>query len=185
MVGIGMFSSIAYILMLLNFPFPGFPPYLLVDFSDIPALIAAMIFGPLAGVLVELIKNTLDYLMTGAATGVPVGQAANFAAGILFVLPTYYVYRRLSSRKGLAAGLIAGTITMSIMMSVLNYFVFLPAYTLFLGAESMSSEAARQTIVSSILPFNVVKGLLITVVFMLLFAKLNTWLNKQAVYRNI
>ena len=59
-VAIGMFSSISYILMLLNFPFPGFPPYLNIDFSDIPALLAAIIFGPAAAILVELLKNLLD-----------------------------------------------------------------------------------------------------------------------------
>ncbi|WP_301281715.1 ECF transporter S component [Lysinibacillus capsici] len=81
MVAIGMLSSISYVLMLLNFPIPPFPQFLMIDFSDIPALIAALIFGPAAGILVELIKNILDYFMTGSATGVPVGHIANFAAG--------------------------------------------------------------------------------------------------------
>ena len=37
-----MLSSIAYILMLLNFPIPPFPNFLKIDFSDIPALIGAL-----------------------------------------------------------------------------------------------------------------------------------------------
>ena len=44
-----MLSSIAYLLMMLDFPFPGLPPFLKIDFSDVPALIAAIIFGPIAG----------------------------------------------------------------------------------------------------------------------------------------
>lgn len=99
MVAIGMLSSISYVLMLLNFPIPPFPQFLMIDFSDIPALIAALIFGPAAGILVELIKNILDYFMTGSATGVPVGHIANFAAGILFVLPTYYMYSKLKTKR--------------------------------------------------------------------------------------
>ena len=63
MVSIGMLSSISYVLMLLNFPLPPFPKFLMVDFSDIPALIAALIFGPVAGILVEFLKNTLDYFI--------------------------------------------------------------------------------------------------------------------------
>ena len=54
-------------LMLLNFPLPPFPNFLFIDFSDIPALIAALIFGPVAGILVEFFKNGLDYIMTGSA----------------------------------------------------------------------------------------------------------------------
>lgn len=184
MVSIGMLSSISYVLMLLNFPLPPFPKFLMVDFSDIPALIAALIFGPAAGILVELIKNILDYFMTGSETGVPVGHAANFAAGVLFILPTYYIYHKLNTKKGMTFALVAGTISMAILMSVLNYFVFLPAYTLFLNMPAMSGPEARQLIVAGILPFNIVKGILMSAVFMLMFARMKTWIERQQAFKN-
>ncbi|MCP3738688.1 ECF transporter S component [Rossellomorea sp. BNER] len=177
-VTIGMLSALAYVLMLLNFPLPPFPSFLMVDFSDIPALIAAIAFGPVAGILVELFKNVLDYFMTGSDTGVPVGHTANFLAGILFVLPTYYIYRHFESKKGLLIGLVGGTFIMSIIMSVLNYFVFLPAYKYF-----MNFELPSEIIVTGILPFNILKGILITIVFTLLFSKMNTWFTKQLTYK--
>ncbi|QED48471.1 ECF transporter S component [Cytobacillus dafuensis] len=179
LVSIGMLSSIAYVLMLLNFPMPPFPQFLMIDFSDIPALIAALIFGPVAGILVELFKNILDYFMTGSATGVPVGHISNFIAGILFVLPTYYVYNKLKTKKGMTFGLVAGTFIMAIMMSVLNYFLILPAYTFFLNMPAMSAPEMRTMIIKGILPFNIIKGLIITTVFMLIFARMNTWISKQ------
>ncbi|MBS4191075.1 ECF transporter S component [Bacillus sp. FJAT-49705] len=179
LVSIGMLSSIAYVLMLLNFPIPPFPQFLMIDFSDIPALIAALIFGPMAGILVELFKNILDYFMTGSATGVPVGHISNFIAGILFVLPTYYVYNKLKTKKGMTFGLVAGTLIMAIMMSVLNYFLILPAYTFFLNMPAMSAPEIRTMIVKGILPFNIIKGLIITTVFMLIFGRMNAWINKQ------
>jgi riboflavin transporter len=184
MVSIGMLSSISYVLMLLNFPLPPFPKFLMVDFSDIPALIAALIFGPVAGILVELIKNTLDYFMTGSETGVPVGHAANFAAGVLFILPTYYIYQRLKTTKGMTFALVVGSISMAILMSVLNYFVFLPAYTLFLNMPAMSAPETRQFIVAGILPFNIVKGLLMSIVFMLMFTRMKTWIERQQTFKN-
>ncbi|MFE8695616.1 ECF transporter S component [Cytobacillus sp. FJAT-53684] len=183
-VGIGMLSSISYILMLLNFPIPPFPGFLMIDFSDIPALIAVLIFGPVAGILVELFKNILDYFMTGSATGVPVGHIANFVAGILYILPTYYVYNKLKTKKGMTFGLVVGTLIMAIIMSVLNYFVIYPAYTFFLNMPAMSAPEIRTVVVTAILPFNIVKGLLITIVFMLLFARMSPWINKQNSYRN-
>lgn len=185
LVAIGMLSSISYILMLLNFPLPPFPQFLMIDFSDIPALIAALIFGPMAGILVELFKNILDYFMTGSATGVPVGHIANFVAGILFVLPTYYIYSKLKTKKGMTFGLVIGTLIMAVMMSVLNYLVILPAYTFFLNAPLMSAPEMRTMIVTGILPFNIVKGLFITIVFMLLFTRMSTWINKQSLNRNV
>lgn len=184
-VSIGMLSSIAYILMLLNFPLPPFPNFLMIDFSDIPALIAALIFGPIAGVLVELFKNILDYFMTGSATGVPVGHVANFMAGVLFVLPTYYVYNRLKTKKGMTIGLIIGSVVMAVMMSILNYFVFLPAYTLFLNMPGMSAPEMRTMIVTGILPFNMIKGFIIAAVFLLIFSRLGTWISKQTALKSV
>lgn len=184
MVSIGMLSSISYVLMLLNFPLPPFPKFLMVDFSDIPALIAALIFGPAAGILVELIKNMLDYFMTGSETGVPVGHAANFVAGVLFILPTYYIYQRLKTKKGMTFALVAGTVSMAILMSVLNYYVFLPAYTIFLNMPAMSGPETRQLIVAGILPFNIVKGILMSIVFMLMFSRMKTWIERQQSFKN-
>ncbi|UYG94717.1 ECF transporter S component [Cytobacillus firmus] len=184
MVAIGMLSSISYVLMLLNFPIPPFPQFLMIDFSDIPALIAALIFGPAAGILVELIKNILDYFMTGSATGVPVGHIANFAAGILFVLPTYYVYSKLKTKKGMTFGLVIGTMVMAVIMSVLNYVIILPAYTFFLNFPAMSAPEMRTMIVTGILPFNILKGIIISIVFMLIFTRMRTWVEKQAVLKS-
>jgi len=183
MVSIAMLSSIAYVLMLVNFPIPPFPNFLKIDFSDIPALIGALMFGPMAGILVELLKNVLDYFMTGSETGVPVGHMANFIAGILFILPTYYIYNKMKSKKGMTFALIIGSILMSGIMSILNYYIILPAYTFFLNWPAMSGTEIRQYIVAGILPFNLIKGLAMSLVFMLLFTKMGTWLNKQTSYK--
>ncbi len=64
---------------------------------------------------------------------------------------------------------------MALIMSVLNYFIILPAYTWFLNSPAMSSGAMRQMIVTAILPFNLVKGIAVTVVFVALFSRLKVW----------
>ncbi|MEH7107382.1 MULTISPECIES: ECF transporter S component [Bacillaceae] len=179
MVSIGMLSSIAYLLMLLNFPLPLFPNFLFVDFSDIPALIATLIFGPVAGILVEFFKNILNYIATGSQTGIPVGHIANFLAGILFILPTYFVYNKLKTRKGMTLALIAGTVIMAIMMSILNYLIILPAYTALLNYPDM-----RNYVVPAILPFNILKGVMMSIIFMLLFIRMQSWIQKLSPVKN-
>lgn len=178
-VSIGMLSSIAYLLMLLNFPLPPFPNFLFVDFSDIPALIAALIFGPVAGILVEFFKNVLNYLATGSATGIPVGHIANFIAGVLFILPVYYIYNKVNTKKGMTFALIAGTLTMAVMMSLLNYLFILPAYTALLGFPDM-----RNYVVPAILPFNIIKGAMMSAIFMLLFIRMQSWINKLSTVKS-
>jgi len=179
-VGVGMLSSLAYILMLMNFPIPPFPTFLKIDFSDIPALIAAFVFGPLAGILVELIKNIIDYFITGSETGIPVGHMANFIAGVSFILPTYYIYHKIKSKKGMIFGLAASIVLMSTLLSLFNYFVLLPVFMKLMNTP-MTGPEIRQYVVSLILPFNLLKGVIISALFMLVFSKMKAWIMKQQV----
>lgn len=179
LVSIGMLSTIAYLLMLLNFPLPLFPSFLFIDFSDIPAMIATLIFGPIAGILVEFFKNVLNYFMTGSQTGIPVGHIANFFAGISFILPTYYLYNKVKTRKGMTVALLLGTLTMAVIMSVLNYYFILPAYTALLNFPDM-----RNLVLPAILPFNLLKGGIMSFIFMLLFIRMQAWIVKNTIIKS-
>ncbi|MFJ8261352.1 ECF transporter S component [Rummeliibacillus sp. NPDC094406] len=179
MVSIGMLSSISFVLMIFNFPLPPFPSFLEVDFSDVPAIMAAITMGPVAGIVVEFIKNILNWFYVGSPTGVPVGQIANFTTGILFIMPVYFIYKRLSSAKGLTTGLVIGTLTMAVGMSVLNYYLFMPMYNYFLNVPTETGIALRNSIVTGILPFNIIKGIIITAIMLLLFSSLKKWIVKQ------
>ncbi|HWI46598.1 MAG TPA: ECF transporter S component [Rummeliibacillus sp.] len=179
MVSIGMLSSISFVLMIFNFPLPPFPSFLEVDFSDVPAIMAAITMGPVAGILVEFIKNILNWFYVGSPTGVPVGQIANFTTGILFIMPVYFIYKRLSTATGLTTGLVIGTLTMAVGMSVLNYFLFMPMYNYFLNVPTETGVALRNSIVAGVLPFNVIKGIIITAIMLLLFSSLKKWIVKQ------
>ena len=175
-VTIAMLSSISFVFMLLNFPLPGFQPFLQIDFSDVPALIAAITMGPVAGILVELFKNILDWIFSGTPTGVPVGHMANFATGILFILPVYYIYKKIPTIKGLSIGLVAGTVIMSVGMSLLNYVAFLPMYSYFLGWGTFDM---KEMIVLGILPFNLIKGIMLMVIVIILFRTMKVWIENQ------
>lgn len=179
MIAIAMLSSISFVLMLFNFPLPPFPAFLQVDFSEVPAIIAAITMGPVAGILVELLKNVLDWLFSGSPTGVPVGHMANFATGVLFILPVWWVYHRLSTAKGMTTGLILGTLSMAVGMSLLNYVLFLPLYVKFMNFPVMSGEELYQMIVLGILPFNLLKGIILAAIILLLFRSMQRWIEKQ------
>lgn len=182
-VVVGMLSSLSFILMMIKFPIPIFPSFLKVDFSDIPALIAAFTLGPVAAILVELLKNVLDYIASGSETGIPIGHLSNFSSGILFVLPTYWIFNRFKSKWGLISSLVFATIFMSVVMSLLNYFAILPAYVALLNWP-MSTVEIRSMVVAGILPFNIVKGILVAIIFVLLYSRLEKWLNKQIAFKN-
>jgi riboflavin transporter len=173
-VAIGMLSAVAYVLMLLNFPLPAFPTWLKIDFSDIPALIGAIIMGPTAGILIELLKNVLDLISTGSESGVPVGHIANFITGITFILPTYFIYNKVKTKKGMTYALITASVITAVVMSVLNYIVFLPMYSYF-----MNFDLPKSVVVSAILPFNLLKCIIISAVFLPLFIKMQDFIKRQ------
>jgi len=179
MILVAMLGSIGTVLMQLNFPLPALPGFLKIDFGEIPAVLAVMTMGPVAGIGVELIKNVMHWFFTGSPTGVPVGEMANFVTGLLFILPIYYIFNKFRTTKGLATGLVIGTITMAVGMSFLNYVVFLPMYTYFLNAPLVTGDAMYTMIILGILPFNLIKGILLMVVSLLLFNSMKKWITQQ------
>lgn len=120
---LALLGTISLLLFFLNFPLPFLPPYLKIDFSDVPALMASLIFSPLAGIIVVAVKNLLYLAVSGA--GDPIGVAANFLAGVMFVVPVSILYHKYKGVKSIVSGLVTGTLIMAIGMSVLNYFIIL------------------------------------------------------------
>lgn len=59
-----LLAAISYVLAFLEFPVPLSPSFARMDLSDLPALIGAFAFGPVTGVMIELIKNILQLLST-------------------------------------------------------------------------------------------------------------------------
>lgn len=179
MVIIAMLGSVATILMQFNFPLPTIPAFLKFDFSEIPAILAILTMGPIAGITVELLKNVLHWFLSGSPTGVPVGEIANFATGLLFILPIYFIFNKFKSIKGLSVGLITGTAAMAVGMSLLNYVVFIPMYMYFLNMPAMTGSEIYTMIILGILPFNLFKGAILMVLTLLLFNKMKNWIEQQ------
>ncbi|WP_418000773.1 ECF transporter S component [Lentibacillus amyloliquefaciens] len=177
---LALLGTISLVLFFLNFPLPFLPPYLKIDFSEVPALIAALIFSPMAGVVVEGIKNLLYLLVSGA--GDPIGVASNFLAGVMFIVPVAMLYHKFKGVKSVVSGIVTGTIIMALGMSILNYYVILPAYAWFIGAPEMAGETAKWIAVSAgILPFNLIKGVVVGLLFVPLFIKMKTWIEQKQV----
>ncbi|MBR4175663.1 MAG: ECF transporter S component, partial [Lachnospiraceae bacterium] len=80
LVIIGMFSAVAAVLMLFEVPLPFAPSFYKFDFSEIPVMICACAYGPVAGVMTEFLKIILKLIFKGTSTAF-VGDLANFAVG--------------------------------------------------------------------------------------------------------
>ena len=84
-----LLAAMSYVLAFLEFPVPLSPSFARMDLSDLPALIGAFAFGPMIGVMIELIKNILQLVST--STG-GIGELANFLMGASYVLTAGFMY---------------------------------------------------------------------------------------------
>lgn len=167
---VSMLIAISFILMFLKFPLPFLPPYLTMDFSDVPVLVATFAFGPVSGILVALFKNVLNFLIVSHE---PIGNTANFLASVCLIIPTYYFYRIKKSKLFMSYGLITGIILMTVFMSLMNYFVLLPLYGQIMNLADLAHNL-KMIVSAGIIPFNLIKGIVISVIYLVIFDKLKT-----------
>lgn len=130
----GMLSALSAVLMMVSFSVPFMPSFIKLDFSEMPALIAAFSMGPLSGVMVCLIKNLINVCFT--TTG-GVGELANFLLGCSFVVPAGVIYYRQKNRKMALIGAIVGAVAMAAASLPMNYFVTYPIYSKFMPLETI------------------------------------------------
>lgn len=127
---VAMLGAVAGVLMNLEVPLPFLAPtFYQLDFSEIPPLIGAFAMGPVAGMMIELVKILIHLVTKGTMTAM-VGDVANFLFGCTYIVPAGLIYRyhHKKTRTHAVAGMAAGTILTTILACFVNAFVLLPAY---------------------------------------------------------
>ena len=167
MVKIALLATIGLLLTLVDFPIlPAFP-FLKIDLGDVPALVGAFAFGPIAGIVIEGFKNVLIFLFHNSASG-GIGEFANFIVGAVFVGTAGLVYSKNKSRKMALISLITSVVAMGVAGVVANYFLIVPLYF-----KSMPTKDLIHYMVAGIIPFNLIKGVVISVATMLIYKRVS------------
>ena len=185
---IGVFSAIAALLHVLDFPVPFAPGFYKLDFSELPALIGAFAFGPVAGVMIEFCKIVLKLLFKGTSTAF-VGDLANFVVGCSFLLPASIIYLFRKTRKNAIIGCVAGTLVMTVFRTAFNAVYLLPKFAQLYGmplesiiemghAINPSINSVTTLVIFAVAPLNLLKGGLVSVITMLVYKKLSPVLHK-------
>ncbi len=179
LVLMGMLGALSAVLMLFKFPVPFALSFYSIDFSEVPVLIGAFALSPVAGIIIELLKNLLNLLLNGTTTAC-VGELANFISGSILVFTAASIYHHNKTRKNAIIGLTVATIIMSIASCFINYYITLPAYFLAFNMNwdtimNMSKEISGSItspmtyLVLSVLPFNLLKCGLSSIITLLLY----------------
>lgn len=188
-VGIGVMSAIAAILYIFDFPLFFIPSFYKIDFSLVPALLCGFAYGPVAGVLTELLRVVIKLLIKGTSTAY-VGDLASFTVGMTMVLPATLIYQAKKKKSTALIGCIAGVVIMTMFGGLFNAFYLIPTYiTMFFKGNEQALIGAAAAVNPKIkdlkgivffgaVPASFIKGSLAALITMLIYKPLRPILKK-------
>ena len=142
LVSMAMLGAISIVLVaVIHFPLIPAAAFLEYDPADIPILICAFAYGPLAGLLLTVVVCFIQGFTVSAQSGI-IGCC---------VLVTGNIYKRNKTRKTAVIALILGALVQTAAMVLMN-MIFTP---LFMGAPL---ETVLALMIPAIIPFNVLKA---------------------------
>ncbi len=185
---IAMSAAVGGVLMSLEIPLFFAPSFYQLDFSELPVLITSFYLGPVAGVVTEFVKVVVKLLLKGTSTAF-VGDFANFVVGCAFVLPASVIYHIRKTRATAVAGLAVGTVVLTIFGSLFNALYLIPAFSALYGmpldaivamgsAVNPHINSVATLVLMAVVPFNLVKGVVVSTVTFLLYKRLERALNR-------
>ena len=168
-----IFAAIATVLMYFEFPIPFMPPFLKVDLSGAVVLIGAFIFGIAPAITMIGIKDIIH--LTQTQTGGS-GEVADFLM--------------LSTLVVIAVGCAAGSVAMACVGMLTNYFLIIPFYSQVMPLQAIFDACnainpyvtgMQGYLLLGVLPFNLIKGAILTAITMLAYKKLSVFIKSKQI----
>ena len=167
---IAMLSALGCILLVIEFPIFPATPWLKLNFSDLPTLLASFMFGPVSGIIVNAVKVGITLLARGTSSGF-VGDISNLISGTLYALTAGIIYKIRKDKIGAILALAAGSFVFCVSMILCNAFILLPAY-------GITEKTAIVPLLLWTLLFNVIKTVATSLLTFLLYKKTHKLMQK-------
>ena len=149
---------------------PGIGGFLTYEPKDVILTIGGFIFGAVPGIIMSLIVCLVE-MVTVSTTG-PIGLLMNFLSSAVFVGVSAVIYSRKKTLSRAIIGLVAGSLAMTAIMLLWNYIIT-PVYM------NVPREAVVQMILPLLLPFNLLKAALNSVLVLFLYKGVVTALRRS------
>lgn len=186
---IAILAAMSFLLYLINIPLSfAFPNFLKLNLSDIPALIGGFSMGPVAGGIIVFIKILIKLPFSGTLC---VGELSDLINGLAFTLISSSIYRRHKTKKGAVISMAFGSLGSIVTAILCNLFIMIPLYLKVMGFSleqivSLCPAAFNVTTENfytyyafgAVLPFNVLRCFLASLVTFFLYKSLTRLINK-------
>ena len=150
--------AIALLLCFLKFRIPGFSSIISVDFSIIPGMIASIAYGPIAGVIITLLKSAIYTAFTEDTFYSNVSTFIIESVFVVFIDIFYSAYiadqfrkeQKINRKKAIFfAGIWASIPTLIVQFLVQRYFLF-PKLAWNFRGRGITNEALIETYSNSV-----------------------------------
>ena len=172
------FGALAFLLMLFEFPVIPIVSYLKFDFSDLPVLLGTIMYGPVTGIMITIIKLLLHGAIRGFSPVEFLGLFASFCSSLSLLLPLAWFFRKnskLSFKRAMLWSGITGTLVLAVVMTVFNLYVLTPMYMKMFGWQP--TLPIPQLMAFGVFPFNLIKGVILSVVFAIIVSRMKHFLH--------
>ena len=187
----GIFSALSVILYVIVPDFGlGFTPFWLkVHLDEIPMFLAGYMYGPLAAIVVNLIKMLIKLPMTTTAC---VGEFGDFLFSLIFVVPAVILYDKRRKLSSVFIGVGISTFAHIIFAMIMNVYVLLPFYIFLLPTSDAFLESTCTKLIPAVqgsnwkwlyavcmvAPMNAIKDTIVIIVVLLLYKRLHILINR-------
>ena len=182
---IGMLGALGGLLMLIKTPLPFMPPFMDFDLAALPEIIGGFALGPVAAVLIVIVKLIVKLAILGTSTAF-VGELSNFIVSVAYVLPAVLIYDHHKEKKSALQGMIIGTIVCTLAAVISNVYMIIPFYANMMAGWSVDTIVDMCPLVNDIwtlalfgvVPFNLIKCGVTSVITFIVYKKISVPLKK-------
>ncbi len=167
-----VFVALSFATSFFEIPLPLFgASFLKLDFGNVFIVLISFLLGPLEGVIVCVLKESLRMVSGGTI----VGELANMIMTCSFILFPSIVYRYKKGIKTVVLSLCIACFIGTGVSLLANRFITFPLYEAVLG---MPAQKAFSIFWLAILVFNLIKTAIISILTVLLYKRLSNFLKK-------
>ena len=185
MVLASIMGAISGVLMLFKFPLPIAPTFMKMDFSDSVLIIGGFLTGPVYSLAMIFIKWIVKLIITSTSTAYA-GELSGLILNISFILPMSYFYSKNKTKKTAIILMIIFSITTSLIAIFTNIYMIFPLYGLsgnaIVGPFKVLFpfvDSVWQVMLISILPFNLMKIAVNSIIALILYKKVSTFVHRH------
>lgn len=186
---VAILGALGATLMLFDFPIFVAPSFYKFDLGDLPCLLGAFALGPVGAFFIQVIKILVKLLLKPTSTAF-VGEFAAFICSTAYCVSAANIYQFNKTRKTAIIAMIVGSLFMTIISCLANYFIIIPAYVKMYNIPLETIISMGQAIfpiikdklgfvLCCVLPFNLIKALIIDVLTFVLYKHISPLLKAK------